>query len=177
MPPLPATGLLTWGPSRLRAVIRLLLAEHCLPVDSDLTGFPASHAIWDDHGPKAARSEPLFDLLPKGPTRAHPWRLQCHPGADPNATECSSSTGQGHVPAGPRSSSGRNGWFVPDGTYALTAPPRSSETHVHRWPHLGVNGQPLNSPPIPKTNTDGGKSANTKACKSTAFSHALTLLF
>jgi hypothetical protein len=69
MPPLPATGLLTWGPSRLRAVIRLLLAEHCLPVDSDLTGFPASHAIWDDHGPKAARSEPLFDLLPKGPTR------------------------------------------------------------------------------------------------------------
>ena len=64
-----------------------MLDVNWILLDSDLTCFPASHAIWDDHGPKAARSEPLFDLLPKGPTRTGltpgdfsviPVQTQCH---------------------------------------------------------------------------------------------------
>ena len=77
-----------------------------------------------------------FRPPPQGPDSdwTHPRRLQCHPGADPIAPECSSSTGLGHVPAGSRPSSGRNRRSVSDGTYALTAPPRISEARVHDGP-------------------------------------------
>ena len=132
-----------------------MLDANWILLDSDLTGFPASHAIWDDHGPAAARPDSDW---------AHPRRLQCHPGADPNATECSSSTGQGHVPAGPRSSSDRNGWFVPYGTYALTEPPRSSEALVH-----------MTAPPRCKRIITDLLMTVPNACKSSASLPVLTL--
>ena len=145
-------------------------------LDSDLTGFPASHAAWDGHGPAAVRSEPRFDSPPQLGLGSPP-ETSVSSRCRPQRHQVFKFDRPGPCPAGSRPSTGRNRRFVCKGTYALTAPPRSSETHVHRWPHLGVNGQPLNSPPVPKTNTDGGKSANTKPAKSTAPSHALTLLF
>ena len=162
MPPLPATGLPTWGPSRLRAVIRLLLAEHCLPVDSDLTGFPASHAIWDDHGPAAARSEPRFDLLPKGPTRTgltpetsvssrcRPHRSRVfkfdRPGPRPRRVKAF---------LGPQQKVCIGRYVRTDCASAHIRSPRA------RWPHCGVNSSSLNNQ----------KHANRR------LSHALTLLF
>ena len=85
---------------------------------------------WDGHGPAAARSEPRFDSPPQGPDSdwAHPRRLQCHPGADPNlATPPSvqvrpawAMSPPGQDP--PRAATKR---FVCKGKYVLTAPPPS----------------------------------------------------
>ena len=85
---------------------------------------------------RGCQERTTFRPPPQGPDSdwTHPRRLQCHPGADPIAPECSSSTGLGHVPAGSRPSSGRNRRSVSNGTYALTAPPRKPEARVHDGP-------------------------------------------
>ena len=156
-----------------------MLDVNWILLDSDLTGFPASHAIWDrttdprlpgaNHvSTSSPRARLGLDSPPETSVSSR-CRPQCsrvfkfdRPGPRPRRVKAF---------LGPQQKVRIRRYVRTDSASALIRGSRA------RWPHLGVNGPPLNSPPVPKTNTDGGKSANTKACKSRASSHALTLLF
>ena len=147
-------------------------------LDSDLTGFPASHAIWDDHGPAAARSEPRFDLLPKGPTRTgltpetsvssrcRPHRSRVfkfdRPGPRPRRVKAF---------LGPQQKVCIGRYVRTDCASAHIRSPRA------RWPHCGVNGSSLNSSHAPENKHRSGQTSKLKSMQVDGFSHALTLLF